>query len=553
MLALPVAAQENRSQWIDLENDPAFSGYRQFNTDENATLDASEAQESQTPQSEEPPKEEQPAAAKPAGRDMHNTIAVIDFYSDTLRNRDLNSISQVTWDLVFNTHRYRLVTRDNVIKILTEKNMLPSDPYAPKLQPAAVAEALNADFLFVGNINKIDNTYALSLHVWSARANKVLDSRSLLYDDLGKITQELPNALEGMLSKVDDYRAKVTGPAPTRHPATADAASESASTAMSDGAANADLKRQLAVQAEKIARLESRIASVKPAQDANANKEMLKRLSALESEQKALQQANEELRKQIAAIQQELNLKAQTTASADDRTTSDAAVQTTTEEKTNGDGASEQQGEAAPDATDDSNAQASAEGADAEQSTVKLSPPSSTAENGSAASDSATDQAESSPRGDSAAARKLIQQANTLEYTDPKRLELIREAYTLDPDNLESFQLLMHALCSMEKYEEAIAAGQRQIKKHDDEFVRLMTGYAQYHASEYEAARENLQEVLRLAPDNLNANFYLGLALVEIDSAAARKQLENFIQRAQGQAGQEEYLKEARKALMSLE
>ena len=138
-------------------------------------------------------------------------LAVIDTDSDTLDPAALLTLTQLVWSEVQRVGRTRLLELNTTRHILARNDMTPSDPYRPSPSRHQMATVLSADFLVLGDVNHVENTFVIEMVLYSASSNSILNSvvefSNEGFDGLVRRVPEMVQRLLGVLPQVRSTRA----------------------------------------------------------------------------------------------------------------------------------------------------------------------------------------------------------------------------------------------------------------------------------------------------------------------------------------------------------
>ncbi|MBN1866393.1 hypothetical protein JW916_03780 [Candidatus Sumerlaeota bacterium] len=131
----------------------------------------------------EPPRGIPSASPAPSSRivrllDQIPSCAVIDLESETLTPAETAAVTQVVWNEVQRAGRARLADLSATRHLLAERDLTPSDPYRMPPSWLRLADALSADYLVMGNVNRFGKTYVNELLLYSASSNSIVRSRA---------------------------------------------------------------------------------------------------------------------------------------------------------------------------------------------------------------------------------------------------------------------------------------------------------------------------------------------------------------------------------------
>jgi tetratricopeptide (TPR) repeat protein len=120
--------------------------------------------------------------------------SIIDIESDTMDPAERATLSQAVWNEFRRTQHTRLQELSVTRRILSKKNLTPTDPYRPAPSRQQIAAALQADYLIIGNANVAGNVCVMELMLYHAASNSIHFSKAL-YSKTG---------LEGLLPQVPE-------------------------------------------------------------------------------------------------------------------------------------------------------------------------------------------------------------------------------------------------------------------------------------------------------------------------------------------------------------
>ncbi|NQU42630.1 hypothetical protein HQ520_05050, partial [bacterium] len=149
-----------------------------------------------------------PAAPLPVERvgsvDEIPLLTVIDLETNTLEPSETGVVTQVVWNAIQRAGHARLMRLQGSRQLLAEQDLTPSDPYRPPPPRDAVARALHADYLILGNVNRFQGAYALDLILYSAVLDSIVHSATVVTDEGGKflLEKEIPAAVADLLRAV---------------------------------------------------------------------------------------------------------------------------------------------------------------------------------------------------------------------------------------------------------------------------------------------------------------------------------------------------------------
>lgn len=133
--------------------------------------------------------------------------AVIDLKTDTLEPDGVKTLSQLIWNALERAGRCRLMRLDSSRLILARRDLTPTDPYRAPPTRAQMADALNADFLLVGNVNKFADVYVLELQLYSKSADAVLKSENTtLRGDFGALLEKADPMVQELIKLIPKKR-----------------------------------------------------------------------------------------------------------------------------------------------------------------------------------------------------------------------------------------------------------------------------------------------------------------------------------------------------------
>ena len=165
------------------------------------------------PQSSTPPTPagQPPAPAETIERvssaDLIPLVAVIDLETDTLPPSQAEAATTQVWNGGQKAGRTRLVRLPASRHVLSVCNLTPTDPYRPPPSRRQMAEALQADYLIVGNVNRLEDAYVLELLLYNTALDSITRGRNAVTNTgLAGLLNKIPAMVEDLLKAVP-YRA----------------------------------------------------------------------------------------------------------------------------------------------------------------------------------------------------------------------------------------------------------------------------------------------------------------------------------------------------------
>lgn len=139
-------------------------------------------------------------------------VALLDFNTSTLESGNVEALSQALWSRLLQ-QRIRMLPRKPTRNYLIRNDLHPFTPYMPKVPMSEVARNLRADFVVSGNIDRIEDTYAMDLNIYSNRAGgSILREADLRQADLNDMLDHM-DRLAGQLDVAMAREASETTPA----------------------------------------------------------------------------------------------------------------------------------------------------------------------------------------------------------------------------------------------------------------------------------------------------------------------------------------------------
>ncbi len=148
----------------------------------------------------------------PASRGKGPLIAVIDLDSGTLGTSELRAVGNAIHSQLARDAEVGLLPQTGVRGLLQHLGILPHDPYGPPPAPLDIAKALRADFLIMGELNRVGGAYSLRTQLYSASKNDVVQTDS-------RISQRGLSELAGQLPALaKKFKQKIVPPGKTGKP-----------------------------------------------------------------------------------------------------------------------------------------------------------------------------------------------------------------------------------------------------------------------------------------------------------------------------------------------
>jgi tetratricopeptide (TPR) repeat protein len=159
------------------------------------------------------------------------------------------------------------------------------------------------------------------------------------------------------------------------------------------------------------------------------------------------------------------------------------------------------------------------------------------------------------PGSPEARAEELYKQALEIaDEQDPKRLDLLVSAVELDPNSVKYRYSLARAYYYNKDFERSVEQCQK-ILEIDPRHTNALTimGSSYFFMREYEKAIDAHEQALKVNPKNYYAQYNLAFAWEFINTDRAIAEWQRYIDMAENEPGQEQYVEQAKANLKKLQ
>jgi hypothetical protein len=451
-----------------------------------------------------PPRAIAPAAAEPIEMTSPQpagppVIAVLDFVSNTLSQKEVAALSEALWAQIGLGGSVRMLPRDPTRRWLIANDLHPFMPYGPRVPMTRVAQALRAGFVATGTIDRIDNAYALELELYSASSEvpvlrqagvrfATLDQMLVAMNGLAARVLESAGAASGLRLTGAARASDWTEPAPARAAAGEVRSAAPAKTRVATGVHIVESGEGASASAGESAVRRAPTAAVKEPPAATIPADHAAPLAPAPET--------------IPAA----------TPAATPRPTPEPTPQATPRPT--------------PEPTP--------------------SPAPQTAQPAAEAGHAASPAAEQ--------AAKLLDEAGQLKAEDPARLAKLEEAVKLDPSNDDATRQLGFDYFKRGRYPDCIELCDRALKRAPgDSQLLMIKGSAQFSLGRYLDSIESCKASVAADPKNNYALYNLALSMEMAGSPGAAAAWRDYLDKAAADPAQQPLLPEARARLEALE
>ena len=101
-------------------------------------------------------------------------LAILDFDTDTLESPQIKALSQALWTSVHHLGDINMLPRESTRNWLISNDLHPFMPYQDNVPLDQIIDFLNVDYLLLGRINRLEESFLLELNLLTAPAGRAL-------------------------------------------------------------------------------------------------------------------------------------------------------------------------------------------------------------------------------------------------------------------------------------------------------------------------------------------------------------------------------------------
>jgi hypothetical protein len=139
----------------------------------------------------------------PSSRHANPVMAILDFNTDTLDTPDIKALSHTLWTQVYSRGGIDMLPREPTRNWLISHDLHPYMPYQDRVPPDRILETLAVDYLLLGTINQLEESFTLDLSLYTAP-----DGRALMFNttvkraDLNEMLESMSNVAQYIYRRV---------------------------------------------------------------------------------------------------------------------------------------------------------------------------------------------------------------------------------------------------------------------------------------------------------------------------------------------------------------